>query len=324
MIISRTPVRVSFCGGGTDIDDFSKSDASGGLVISTTISKYIHVTVNRRFDDNIRLSYSKMEMVDKVDDIQHGLIREALKLTGISSGVEITTIADIPSRGTGLGSSSAVTVGVLNALHRLEGRVVDSRRLAEEACKIEIECLREPIGRQDQYAAAYGGLNRIMFGTGGVTVEPIEIPNETLERMELELSLVYTNTTRSASAILSDVAFDSKQRKYNLVKIREQARDAERYLKKGDLTSLGVLLGKSWEIKRGLSHSVTNDYLDSLYTRIIDLGASGGKLLGAGGGGFFLVQGDQSLRSRLVESLPRENRVIPFQIDHKGSEIINH
>ena len=208
MIISRTPVRVSFCGGGTDLDSFAKKIEGGGMVISVAIAKYIHVTVNNRFDSKIRLSYSKMETVNTVEEIEHDLVREALKATGISNGIEITTIADIPSRGTGLGSSSAVTVGVLNALHRHIGRDVSSQHLAEEACEIEIDKLGEPIGRQDQYAAAFGGMNRISFNPDGVEVSPIALSGDIVERMEREFSLVYTDNTRSASAVLSEPPLD--------------------------------------------------------------------------------------------------------------------
>jgi len=173
MIISRTPVRVSFCGGGTDVDSFASSEPNGGMVTSLALNRHIHVTVNRRFDDKVRVSYSSMETVDDFEDLNHELVREAMRLTGVTSGVEITTIADIPSRGTGLGSSSAVTVGLLNALHRFAGREVSAEQLAEEACQIEIDVLGQPIGRQDQYAAAFGGVNSIRFGADGVEIEPL-------------------------------------------------------------------------------------------------------------------------------------------------------
>ena len=173
MIISRTPLRASFCGGGTDIDSFSKTEERGGKVVSLAIDKYIHVLVNKRFDERVRVSYSSLELVDDFEDLKHELVREAMRLTGVTSGVEITTIADIPSRGTGLGSSSTVTVGLLNALHKFAGRDASPAQLAEEACLIEIDILGQPIGRQDQYAAAFGGLNAFSFDSKGVRVEPI-------------------------------------------------------------------------------------------------------------------------------------------------------
>ena len=287
MIISRTPVRVSFCGGGTDLDSFAKKVEGGGMVISVAIAKYIHVTVNDRFDSKIRLSYSKLETTNAVEEIEHDLVREALKATGVSNGIEITTIADIPSRGTGLGSSSAVTVGLLNALYKHIGRDVSPEHLAEGACEIEIDKLGEPIGRQDQYAAAFGGMNRISFNSDGVEVSPITLSRDVVERMEREFSLVYTNNTRSASAVLSEPPLDHGDKIARLRAIRDQAAEAEKLIRSGDLKSLGALLHEAWNVKRGLSPIVSNDNLDSLYDRLIDLGANGGKLLGAGGGGFF-------------------------------------
>ena len=323
MIISRTPVRVSFCGGGTDSDSFAKKVEGGGMVISVAIAKYIHVTVNDRFDSKIRLSYSKLETTNTVEEIEHDLVREALKATGVSNGIEITTIADIPSRGTGLGSSSAVTVGVLNALYKHIGRDVSPEHLAKGACEIEIDKLGEPIGRQDQYAAAFGGMNRISFNSDGVKVSPITLSRDVVQRMEREFSLVYTNNTRSASAVLSEPPLDYGDKIARLRAIRDQATEAEKLIRSGDLKSLGTLLHETWNVKRGLSPMVSNDNLDSLYSRLIDLGANGGKLLGAGGGGFFLIHGGPDLRSRLVDDLPPENRVLPLKIDHDGSRIIH-
>ena len=250
-------------------------------------------------------------------------MREALKATGVSNGIEITTIADIPSRGTGLGSSSAVTVGVLNALYKHIGRDVSPEHLAKGACEIEIDKLGEPIGRQDQYAAAFGGMNRISFNPDGVEVSPITLSRDLVERMEREFSLVYTNNTRSASSVLSEPPLDQGDKIARLRAIRDQAAEAEKLIRSGDLKSLGALLHETWNVKRGLSPLVSNDNLDSLYDRLIDLGANGGKLLGAGGGGFFLVHGAPDLRSRLVDDLPPENRVIPLKIDHDGSRIIH-
>ena len=222
-----------------------------------------------------------------------------------------------------MGSSSAVTVGVLNALYKHIGRDVSPGHLAEGACEIEIDKLGEPIGRQDQYAAAFGGMNRISFNPDGVQVSPITLSRDLVERMEREFSLVYTNNTRSASAVLSEPPLDHEDRIARLRAIRDQAAEAEKLIRSGDLKSLGALLHETWNVKRGLSPSVSNDNLDTLYARLIDLGANGGKLLGAGGGGFFLIHGDPDLRSRLVDDLPPENRVIPLKLDHDGSRIIH-
>ena len=323
MIISRTPVRVSFCGGGTDIDTFSMSEPEGGRVVSLALDRHIHVTVNRRFDDRVRLSYSKMELVDDFEDLEHELAREAMRMTGVTSGVEITTIADIPSRGTGLGSSSAVTVGLLNALHAYAGHEASAEQLASEACAIEIDILGEPIGRQDQYASAYGGINSIRFGPGGVSVDRIDASDETLGRISEEFTLVFTGMSRNASDVLSETPEDESDKLTRLRTIRGHADQAHEMMANGDISGLGVLIGDAWNAKRGISASVTGDELDALHEQIMATGARGAKLLGAGGGGFFLVHGDASLRENLANLNP-ENRIIPLEIDFDGSTIIHY
>jgi len=322
MIISRTPVRVSFCGGGTDVDWFASSEPNGGMVTSLALDRHIHVTVNRRFDNMVRVSYSSMELVDDFEDLEHELVREAMRMTGVTSGVEITTIADIPSRGTGLGSSSAVTVGLLNALHRFAGRVASPEQLADEACRIEIDILGQPIGRQDQYAAAYGGVNSISFGPDGVEVSPVQITPYVIKRLSEEFTLVFTGTSRSASEVLSEVPEDPADKLARLRAIREQADEARGMLETGDLSTLGSLIGDAWSSKRGISPGVSSDEIDALHDRIMAMGAFGAKLLGAGGGGFFLVHGEEGLRDMLAELGP-ENRLIPLDVDSEGSAIIH-
>ena len=323
MIISRTPLRVSFCGGGTDIDEFSMAESSGGRVVSTAINKYVYVTINQRFDDRIRISYSSMEDVDSLSQIQHGLVREALRLTGIESGVEITTIADIPGRGTGLGSSSSVTVGLLNAMHSFQGRSPSKEQLAEEACKIEIEIMGAPIGRQDQYAASFGGINSIRFGDGGVAVEPIDIENDLVSRVSSNFTLVYTGMTRSASKVLSEESEDEQDKSSRMRAIREHADKAATMFQKGDLDSIGELLNETWNAKRGISSLITNQSIDELHGKVMSSGAKGAKLLGAGNGGFFLVYGDDGLREALQSELGSEYRMFPLDIDFSGSVIIH-
>ncbi len=323
MIISRTPVRVSFCGGGTDIDSFSMSEPEGGRVVSLALDRHIHVTVNRRFDDRVRLSYSKMELVDDFENLEHELAREAMRMTGVTSGVEITTIADIPSRGTGLGSSSAVTVGLLNALHMFAGHEASPEQLAREACEIEIDILGQPIGRQDQYAAAYGGINSIRFDQGGVSVEQIDVSDEIIERISEEFTLVFTGRSRSASEVLSEAPEDEFDKLSRLRSIRGHADLAYHLMSKGDISGLGSLIGEAWDAKRGISASVSGGDLDTLHERIMATGARGAKLLGAGGGGFFLVHGDASLREKLA-SLGNSHRLIPVNVDWIGSEIIHN
>jgi D-glycero-alpha-D-manno-heptose-7-phosphate kinase len=323
MIISRTPLRVSFCGGGTDIDEFSFADPSGGRVISTAINKYVYVTINRRFDDRIRISYSSMEDVDSLSEIKHGLVREAMRLTGIDSGVEITTIADIPGRGTGLGSSSSVTVGLLNAMHSFQGRNPSKEQLAEEACKIEIEIMGAPIGRQDQYAASFGGINSIRFGSGGVSVEPIEIENDLASRISRNFSLVFTGMTRSASKVLSQESEDEEDKSRRMRTIREHADRAALMFQNGDLDSVGGLLNETWNAKRGISSMITNPSIDELHRKVMSSGARGAKLLGAGNGGFLLVCGDGGLRKTLHGKLGPDFRIFPLEIDFSGSTIVN-
>ena len=325
MIISRTPVRVSFCGGGTDVDWFSQASENGGMVTSLALDRYIHVTVNKRFDNRIRLSYSKLELVDNFEELEHELVRESMRMTGVTSGVEITTIADIPSRGTGLGSSSSVTVGLLNALHCFAGRSVSASQLASEACQIEIDILKQPIGRQDQYAASYGGINTIKFcNNGAVLVEPIDISDDIKSRISEEFTLIFTGKSRSASSILSNSVNEGKFAIDNLKRIRDQADEAKDFLNSGRLSDLGSLLNEAWEMKRGISESVSDSFLDETYERIISTGATGAKLLGAGGGGFFLVHGDSETRQKLKLEFSSDFRMIPLNIDNMGSSIIHN
>lgn len=322
VIISRTPLRVSFCGGGTDLDQFSMNNLSGGRVVSLAIDRFVYVTINRRFDDSIRVSYSSTENAKSIDDVQHDLVREAMRLTGTESGVEITTIADIPGRGTGLGSSSSVTVGLLHAMHTFQGRKISKEQLAEEACKIEIEILGAPIGRQDQYAGAFGGINSISFGSNGVMVEPIDVSDELITEISKRFSLVFTGLTRSANKVLSRVVEDIESKNSSLKEIREHADLAAGMMESGDLDSLGRLLNSSWLAKRETSPNVSNDVIDKLYNQLISSGAKGAKLLGAGSGGFFLVYGEDSLRQQLTNKLDEEKRIIPVGIDFSGSQII--
>lgn len=322
MIISRTPLRVSFCGGGTDIDDFSMSEPKGGRVVSAALSRYVYVTINRRFDDRLRVSYSTMEDVDSLDKIQHDLIREALRLTGIDSGIEITTIADIPGQGTGLGSSSTVTVGLLNAMHAFQGRKVSNEQLAEEACQIEIDTLGAPIGRQDQYAASFGGVNSIRFGESGVKVEPIEVSKGLAKKFSENFTLVFTGLTRSASKVLSEESDDQSDKISRMREIRNHADEAASHVEKENLDSLGDILNKTWLSKREVSSIVTNKQIDDLYERAISSGAIGAKLLGAGNGGFLLVYGNRHLRGILQRDLGESHRMFPLEIDFSGSKII--
>ena len=290
MIISKTPLRISFVGGGTDLPDFY--ERYGGAVVSTAIDKWIHVIVRRRFEGDLRVGYSRTEIVDSVGDLQHELVREALRMTGLPRGLDVLTLADVPSRGTGLGSSSAVCVGLLLALYGFQGIYKSAFDLAEEASEIEITTLGKPIGRQDQYASAVGGFNLIEFmrDGGGVRVEPIITPPGTLERLHRQLMLFYTARTRAASDVLSGqrdainagIAIDALQEMRDLA---YRFRDA---LGRGDADALAAVLGRNWELKRTVASGVSDSQIDGWYDRALEAGAVAGKLLGAGAGGFLL------------------------------------
>ena len=324
MLISRTPVRASFCGGGTDLAAFYQNHPDGGAVTSLAMARYLYVTVNPRFDNSIRISYSSMEFVDDINEIQHELVREAMKSTGVTHGIEVTTIADIPSRGTGLGSSSAVTIGLLNALSSLAGNPMSSEELAKEACRIEIDVLGQPIGKQDQYAAAIGGANTIGFlPDGSVSIDPLILSDNTKQRIENEFSLVYTGLTRSANSVLSKQKELTADRMEELSILRLQAFQVRSALEGGRLEEVGRLLGESWQIKRNLVDGITGELLDTLHEQLIDAGATGAKLLGAGGGGFFLIHGDTEIKTRLEKSLGSKHKILPLLIDSQGSTIIH-
>lgn len=320
MIISKTPLRVSFAGGGTDIADYYRNGY--GAVVSSAIKKYVYVTVNKRFDDDIRVSYSKTETVDSLDKIEHGLVREALRKVGIRNGIEITTIADIPSKGTGLGSSSAIAVGLLNALYAFKGHRAGPKKLAEEACEIEIDKLGEPIGKQDQYIAAYGGLQHIKFNADEtVILDPVLCPPKTKRDIESHLMLFYTGKTRKASDILSRQKSNSKMNKDVLDKMRDQAEKLFHDLTSLQVNKLGAILKEGWELKKSLAKGISDPDIDKLYEKALKAGAVGGKITGAGGGGFLVLfvppESHWSVRHALTGLKDLE-----FKIEPQGSKII--
>ncbi len=289
---------------------------------SLSLARYIHVTVNQRFDDDIRLSYSKTEIVQDFEDLQHELVREAMRMVGVRGGVEITTIADIPSRGTGLGSSSAVTVGLLSALYEYVGKSVSALTLAEQACQIEIEILGQPVGRQDQYGCAVGGVNHIRFLPDGSTVvEPLELSDEIIARMGEEFTLLYTGKTRSAAELLARQSAQTADHTAQLGRMCDQARQARDALLVGDLEQVGDLLHEGWELKQQLASGITLPEIDELYSTVRNCGATGGKLLGAGGGGFILFHGSPEVRAKVAQALP-EHRMLPLEVARKPVEII--
>lgn len=323
MIISSTPLRVSFLGGGSDLPAYYRR--RGGMVISTSIDKYVYVTISRKFDDAVRVSYSRTEEVATAAQVEHPVVRESLGFLGVQGGVEITSIADIPAKGTGLGSSSSFTVGLLNAVHAYCGRHVAADQLAEESCHIEMGRCGEPIGRQDQYAAAFGGLNCLRFHPDDtVTVQRFLWKPETFEALQSMLMMFYTGITRSASALLSDQSSSLVADEAKVAVMDRMVASAESVLEDmrgGRLDSLGEALHEGWELKKTLARGITNPAIDQAYAAARSAGAVGGKILGAGGGGFLLFVVPPDRRAAVREAL-RGLREMPFRFSRHGSRII--
>jgi D-glycero-alpha-D-manno-heptose-7-phosphate kinase len=323
MIITRTPLRVSFAGGGTDLSVFYSRER--GAVLSTAIDKYIYITVNRKFDSKVRASYSITEMVDRASELKHELIRESLKLVGIEGGVEITSISDVPSHGTGLGSSSSYTVGLLNALYAFTGRLVKAERLAAEASRIEIEICGKPIGKQDQYIAAYGGMEFIQFNPdGSVFTEPLPCAHELKIQLQRSLLMLYTGLTRSANDVLGIQQSNTSSNSDTfavLKKMRDQADALRDQLCSGNLDGFGELLHEGWMLKRSVAAGISSQAIDDWYNRARTNGAIGGKLLGAGGGGFLLLYAHPDRHADIRKALPKL-RPLEFQFEPQGSKII--
>jgi D-glycero-alpha-D-manno-heptose-7-phosphate kinase len=320
MIISQTPYRVSFAGGGTDLPAFSKYEY--GAVLSTTIDQHMYVTIHRRFEPTIRISYSRTETAETIDEVQHDLIREAMRLIEIDEPLEITTIGDVPA-GTGMGSSSSLAIGLLNALFAYKGQVVSRQRLAEMSCRIEIDLLRKPIGRQDQYAAAFGGLNYLRFNPDDtVDVEPVPCRPEILDELERRTLLLYTGQTRNADGILEQQSNGTASRRGVLLQMRDLADEMRKALVgAGDLDQFAALLHTGWELKRSLGFGISFARVDEWYAAARRNGATGGKLLGAGGGGFLLLMAPPWRHRAIREALGRP-RELPFRFARHGSRNI--
>lgn len=320
MIISQTPYRVSFAGGGTDLPAFCEHEV--GAVLSVTIKQHMYVTVSPRFDVTTRVAYTKLETAARIDDLQHELAREALRLTDLGKHLEITTIGDVPG-GTGMGSSSSLTVGLLNALWAYKGQITSAKRLAEQSCQIEIDILGKPIGRQDQYAAAFGGLNYIEFlSNDQVNVEPVAHRPGFLHDLEQRVIILYTQQQRSADDILQKQSVGTRDKMEVLRKMRDLAQEMRAVASgRGDLDEFAQLLHEGWELKRSLGFGIATDVVDEWYEKARAAGAQGGKLLGAGGGGFLLLMAPKERHAAIKRALghPRE---LPFEIDPQGSRII--
>ncbi len=320
MIITKTPFRVSFAGGGSDIADFYREHT--GCVLSTSINRYMYLSLHPYFDNKkTALKYSQTEIVSDLNEINHTIFRSVLNDKNIE-GVEISSTADVPS-GTGLGSSSAFTVGLLHTLYCYQGKYVSKAKLAEEACKVEIEKIGSPIGKQDQYAAAFGGLNFITFHQDNtVSVEPVITMAETLHNLQENLVMFYTGITHDANVILAEQKknISEENKTKNLIQMCQLARDMKYSLENNELSDVGTILNEGWQRKRELAGKISNPKIDELYETALQNGATGGKLLGAGGGGFLLFYCPKEKQERLKNQL----RLKPFQFsfEHDGSSVI--
>ncbi|MCB8943646.1 MAG: GHMP kinase [Ardenticatenaceae bacterium] len=319
MIIVQTPLRVSFFGGGTDFPTFYQ--AEGGCVLTSAIDKYIFVTIKRRFDPKLRIGYTRTEMVDHVDQVQHELIREALRKTGIEHGVEVNTMGDIPSA-SGLGSSSTVTVGSLHAMYAFLGEMITSERLAAEACEIEINTLHKPIGIQDQYIAALGGLRFLEFTPEGrIKSKKVTLTTARLRKLNESLLLFFTGITRQADSVLTEQKANINGRLPILRQIKQMAYTALNELEHGDLHTIGHLLHESWQLKKQMASKISNDILDDIYTAARQAGAIGGKITGAGGGGFLLLYCPYEHQEAVRQAL-HHLQEFPFQLERDGTKVI--
>ena len=324
MIITRSPLRISLGGGGTDLPSYYRKH--GGFVLSAAINRYVYITINEAFRPRIILKYSKLEDVERWEDIQHPIIREALRLTGITGPyLEIVSLSDIPA-GTGLGSSGSFTTALLKALFTHQRKSAHARELADNACAIEIERLGSPVGKQDQYVAAYGGLVGLTFHRDRrVTVEPLRLSRQTLLDLEDNLLLFFTGQSRAAGTILLDQ--DSRTRAgdpemiRNLDYVKEMGYRSKDALETGNLTRLGELMHEHWEHKRRRSGGISNPQIDSWYSLAMNNGAIGGKLVGAGGGGFlmFYASDQRRLRQAMADAGLSEVR---FGFDFEGAKIV--
>jgi D-glycero-alpha-D-manno-heptose-7-phosphate kinase len=320
VIVTQTPLRVSLAGGGTDLAVYYEQQE--GFVVSTAIDKFAYVIVKERFDDDVYLNYMRKEIVSSVDAIQHDLIREAMRITGVDRGVEVTLLSDIPSEGSGLGSSSSISVGLLNAFYAYRGEQVTAEQLAREACEIEIERLGRPIGKQDQYIAAYGGLRSFRFlRDGTVEVQPLRLAAADLRALSARLHLFFTGRTRKAEAILSEQKARTGDRLSELDGIKSLAVELLRALEARDFDRLGDSLHENWELKRRLASGISDAAIEEMYARARAHGALGGKICGAGGGGFLLVDCPPERGPHLAKGMAA-HRELPFQLERDGSKVI--
>lgn len=322
MILSRTPFRMSFVGGGSDISSFYRDEM--GAVLSSTLNKYMYIALNNKFDQKIRVSYSKVEEVDEIKEIKHPLVRETLKFMQANNGIEISSFADIPSHGSGLGSSSAYTVGLLNALYAHKGQNANKDILAKQACEIEINRCNEPIGKQDQFACSYGGLRVYKFFPDETVIsESITCTNQVLNKFENSILVFYTGRTRRASSILYEQTESLKTNKSKLFVRRmvDLVFVMKAELERGELDNIGSILNENWLLKKELALGITDDEINFWYSVALKNGAKGGKILGAGNGGFLLLYAPVETHEKIISSLSFLKHV-DFKFENHGSRII--
>lgn len=322
MIVSKTPLRMSFVGGGSDLPAFYREEE--GAVLSTSIDKYMYICVNKKFDGRIRVSYTRTEDVERREEVEHPLVREAMNLVDIDGGIEIASMADIPSKGSGLGSSSTYTVGLLNALYAYRNQFASKEKLASQACEIEIDRCGEPIGKQDQYAAAYGGLNLIRFHPdNSVSVDPVICRPSLLNEMEDSILVFFTGRTRSASAVLANQssAMRMADRRVLMRRMVQLAFEMKEQLESGTIEFLGNLLDENWRLKAQLTSGITDPQIDAWYASGMENGALGGKLLGAGNGGFIMFYAPKERHAQIKAALSKLEPV-KFRFDRTGAQIV--
>jgi len=327
MIISRSPVRITLGGGGTDLPSYYSK--YGGALIAAAIDKYTLVTAHTRFDDDIKLNYSRAEIVKNVDEIKHNIFREALRLLDINNGIELTSLSDMPSS-SGLGTSGSFTIALLNALHTYKKEFVSQKQLAEEACHIEMNILKEPIGKQDQYIAAFGGITYFEFEKDGtVTVEPLKMTEEAKDELQNNILLFYTGIRRSASKILKEQDDKSKKNEDKTIEtlheIKKIGIETKKAFETGNIDKFGEFLDVHWNIKKQLSSGVSNQFIDDCYIHARNNGALGGKIMGAGGGGFFMLyhNGNNTEKTAFIKEMDSKGlKKMRFNFDFEGSKII--
>lgn len=327
MIISQSPVRITLGGGGTDLPSYYSK--YGGALIAAAIDKYTFVTAHTRFDDKIKLNYSQTELIDNVDDIKHNIFREALRLLKIKKRIELTSLSDIPSS-SGLGTSGSFTIALLNALHTYKKDFVSQKQLAEEACYIEMDVLKEPIGKQDQYISAFGGITALVFDKkGNVTVEPVKMTEEAIDELHNNILLFYTGIKRSASEILREQNNKSKKDETKTIEtlheIKRIGLETKKAFEKGEIDKLGEYLDAHWNIKKTLSQNISNPFIDECYALAKKNGALGGKIMGAGGGGFFMFyhNGSNQEKTKFIKTMSKKGlKRMRFNFDFEGTKIV--